>query len=95
MKQKLGTNPPDTDRFIKPLSSTRKTTIFARDWCLLAIDEVHEYRGEKSRQFVGAVALAKKATAVVGASATPVLSNAKVHSSSGLPRLPSHHRQSF
>ena len=78
MKERMGSKPPDTVRPVKPASSKRKTTIFTREWSLLAIDEVHEYRGEKSRQFVGAVAIANKARAVIGASATPVLSNAKV-----------------
>jgi hypothetical protein len=51
----------------------------------VAIDEIHEYRGEKSRPFVGAVAMSMQAMAVIGASATPVLSNAKVSRCHCLP----------
>lgn len=94
-QERLGSKPPDSDRSIKAASSKRKMTIFARNWCFLALDEVHEYRGEKSRQFIGAVAISKRALAVVGVSATPVMSNAKVCSYCGRPRVPSHHRHLF
>jgi len=90
-QEKLGSKPPDSARNIKAASSKRKTTIFTRKWCFVALDEVHEYRGEKSRQFVGAVAISKCALAMAGVSATPVMSNAKVCSPCGLPGLPSHH----
>ena len=90
-EDRLGAKPPDTDRKLKVASSRRKTTIFTRKWCLLTFDEVHEYRGERSRQFIGAVAIAQCASAVVGVSATPVMSNAKVCRSCGLPGGPSDH----
>ncbi|KIM38289.1 hypothetical protein M413DRAFT_12967 [Hebeloma cylindrosporum] len=77
MSQRMGGNPPDSDYNVKKASSKRKTTLFTREWCLFAVDEIHEYRGEKSRHFVGAVRVAKNSLAVIGASATPVHSNAK------------------
>jgi len=89
-QEKLGSKPPDSERSIKSASAKRNTTIFTRKWCFLTLDEVHEYRGEKSRQFVGAVAIAKHASATVGVSATPVMSNAKVCCYCGLPGVPSH-----
>ena len=90
MKELLRNNLPDMERSIKLSSSKCTTMIFTQWWTLLNIDEIHEYRGKKSRQFMGTVAIAKQALAVVGASATPVLSILKVHSSCGLPGLPSH-----
>jgi hypothetical protein len=90
MKQSLASKPPDSERSVKTLSSKRKTTLFTRNWCFVAFDEVHEYRGERSRQFVGAVEIAKCAVAAVGISATPVLSNAKVSLLVVIPDCPFH-----
>lgn len=43
-------------------------------WCTGTIDEIHEFRGDKSRFFLGTLALAKCAHLVLGATATPIVS---------------------
>lgn len=77
IKRSIKSKPLDVERNIL---STRTNTIFTTDFCLVAIDEIHEFRGSRSRAFIGAVALAKRAAVVVGATATPIVSQPRVSS---------------
>jgi hypothetical protein len=48
------------------------------EWCTAVIDEIHEFRGDKSRYFLGALALAHCVKLIVGASATLIVSQPRV-----------------
>lgn len=63
-------------------------TIFDQDWCLMAVDEVHGIKGQKSAGFVGAAALARKAVVAIGCTATPVMTQATVRCA---PHRPGRH----
>jgi hypothetical protein len=59
-------------------------TLFNIQFCVVAIDEIHEFRGPRSRGFIGAVAIARSASLVIGCSATPIVSQPRVSCPVGL-----------
>jgi len=68
-------DPPDADREVIPTSAARRVTLFTLDICTFVIDEIHEFRGDRSKNFIGAVAMGKRARVVIGCTATPLHSN--------------------
>lgn len=69
---------PDTLPPVKPASQKCQNNIFKMEWCTAVIDEIHEFRGDKSRYFLGALALANCVKLIVGASATLIVSQPRV-----------------
>lgn len=60
------------------MRSSRTATLFTIPFCLVAFDEIHEFRGPQARGFIGAVALARSASLVIGCTATPIVSQPRV-----------------
>jgi len=73
--KKIGPRPFDMERKV---ISSRELTLFTVQFCVVAFDEIHEFRGSRSRGFIGAVALARLASFAVGCTATPIVSQPRV-----------------
>lgn len=54
------------------------STVFGRTWCTTIVDEIHEFRVPTNKGFIGTCELRRISHLVVGATATPLISQPRV-----------------